>query len=117
MNIIRLFARLMGLVMVAGFVLIPPRLLINVRNGITPWGNSAPLTIETTEQRKLIAVYDPQQRPYTPTSPWNTPLAANPIYDVFSAQRIATLADTVSEGKFSLDAERYTFTVYYADDH
>jgi hypothetical protein len=116
MNILRLFARLMGLLIVAGFVLIPPRLLINMRNGITPWGDSAPLSIQTSGgQRNLIAMYDPQKRPYTPASPWNTPLAANPLYDVFSAQRIATLADTVSEGKFSLDAERYTFTVYYAD--
>src|SRR5437667_7497133 len=88
MNIIRLLVRLIGAVLITGFVLIPPRLLINARNGITPWGSAAPLNMDTDQGvRKLIAVYDPQQRPYTPTSPWNTPIAQNPIYDTFSGQR------------------------------
>lgn len=109
MKILRSFPRLLGVCFVLGFVFAKPSL----QNHLRYHREQAALALAP---RELRAIYDPQQRPYTPSSPWNTPIAADPVYDRFSEQRIATLADTISEGKFSLKADRFTFTVYYADE-
>src|SRR5688572_11932482 len=81
MYIIRSFTRLIGLGLVAGFIFVKPTLLVNLRNDVNPWGHQAALNMQTDgNHRALLAVYDPDQRPYTPASPWNTPIGESPIY-------------------------------------
>lgn len=54
-------------------------------------------------------------RPYTDDSPWNQPIGPDPIYDPYSDEMVATLRDTVTDGRIGSDTTQYTYTVYFAD--
>jgi hypothetical protein len=54
-------------------------------------------------------------RPYTDTSPWNTPIDSNPIYDRYSDQMVATLG-LKARGQIGADSGNYSYTVYFVDE-
>jgi hypothetical protein len=64
-----------------------------------------------TPARKVV---DPLARPYSDDSPWNTPIAANPRYDIHSDEMIATIKSK-NEGAISSDASQYSYPVYFVD--
>jgi hypothetical protein len=54
-------------------------------------------------------------RPYSDTSPWNTPIISAPKYDPHSDEMVATLG-LDADGRISADTGRYSYTVYYVDE-
>lgn len=54
--------------------------------------------------------------PYSKTSIWNTPIGPSAKYDPYSDELIATL-ELSNEGQFTSDPDRYSFTVYFADEN
>jgi hypothetical protein len=53
------------------------------------------------------------QRPYTPTSPWNTPIPTDAAVDPRSEAMVATIAVS-SNGKLRSDPDQYAYPVYFA---
>ncbi len=58
---------------------------------------------------------DLPERPYSPDSPWNRPVAPHPNYDPRSDEMIATLGRSINGGRIYSDTVRFTFTLYFAD--
>lgn len=106
-------ARVFVLTMLFALVLFQHRIRVGVQRHLAEAAESEPPG--DVYARLTRAPYFSYQRPYTTDSPWNTPIPAGAEADWFSQWRIATLADTPTEGRLSLDSSRYTFTVYYAD--
>jgi hypothetical protein len=55
-----------------------------------------------------------ERRPFTPNSPWNTPIASGARYDANSAQMIATIGRS-NGGVLTSDPNQYSYPVYYVD--
>jgi hypothetical protein len=53
------------------------------------------------------------QRPYTPDSPWNTPIPADAALDPRSDAMVATIAAS-SNGRLRSDPDQYAYPVYFA---
>jgi hypothetical protein len=70
---------------------------------------SAPASATAT----LVPVDVTRSRPYSDTSPWNTPIVAAPKYDPHSDKMIATLG--LDDGQISADTGHYSYTIYYVD--
>jgi hypothetical protein len=81
----------------------------------TPSVSSIPPGPGTLAARAAPArnVVDPLARPYSDDSPWNTPIDANPRYDIHSDEMIATIRK--NEGAITSDSSQYSFPVYFAD--
>jgi hypothetical protein len=56
------------------------------------------------------------RRPYSDSSPWNTPAGPNPVYDRHSDEMIQTLIQTSTGGGIRSELEQHSFPVYFADD-
>jgi hypothetical protein len=54
------------------------------------------------------------QRPYTPASPWNTPIPADAGVDRHSSAMIATILAS-NNGRLRSDPTRYTYPVHFVD--
>jgi uncharacterized protein YjdB len=54
------------------------------------------------------------QRPYTPNSPWNTPIPLDAPVDPRSAEMVATI-ESSNNGKLRSDPSRYTYPVHFVD--
>ena len=81
----------------------------------TPGVSSVPpgpgtLAATATPARKVV---DPLARPYSDDSPWNTPIDANPRYDIHSDEMIATIRK--DEGAITSDSSQYSYPVYFVD--
>lgn len=55
-----------------------------------------------------------RQRPYSPDSPWNTPIGPAPKYDPRSEEMVATIA-LKAQGRITADASNYSYTLYFVD--
>jgi hypothetical protein len=54
-------------------------------------------------------------RPYTASSPWNTPIGPEPRYDPYSERLIATIGEGPDGGRLTSDPDQYSFPVYFVD--
>ncbi len=54
-------------------------------------------------------------RPFSDSSPWNTPIASNAAVDPASAQMIADLASIPGQDKFWINIQDYSIPVYWVD--
>jgi hypothetical protein len=76
-----------------------------VNNGLTSSPASVSWTVSTASACSV---------PYSASSPWNTPISANPTVDPNSASEVATLTTNTSYPKLGSDPTQYTYPVYYA---
>lgn len=83
-----------------------PRLIITLLNIISSTPTTIVASPTPTPTPTAISNIN-SRRPYATTSPWNTPIGSNPVYDVYSAQRVARIS-----GYFASDTKAYTFPVY-----
>lgn len=59
--------------------------------------------------------FEPTERPYSATSPWNTPIGASPQYDSSSDDMINTIKKAGNDGAIFSDPSQYTYPIYFAD--
>jgi hypothetical protein len=81
--------------------------------------HASPITTEATLTPRvyLPIVYGGQEtwRPFSVSSPWNTPIGSNPAVDPNSDAMIATLGPSSTHGGFWINILEWTIPVYYAD--
>jgi hypothetical protein len=108
-----LLSVMVGLVLGGSIVAL---LAIN-RTASTAAPTAAPTAVPTTAAvaaPTAVPVDVLRMRPYTDTSPWNTPIAPDSKYDLHSDEMVATIG-LKGGGQLGADSGDYSYTVYFAD--